>query len=78
MKYITAFWDWVDNRVVVRRILTLGTFVMTVWAIQWAMVFAYHMPRSGAEVAMIISAVMVPLATLQGYLFSAYSKGREA
>lgn len=78
MKYLSMFWDWVDTRVVVRRILTLGTFAMTVWVIQWAMIFAYFTTRTGAEVAMIIGAVMVPLTALQGYLFSAYSKGREA
>lgn len=78
MKPLTVFWDWVDTRLVVRRILTLGTFAMTVWVIQWAMIFAYDTSHSGTEVAMIIGAVMVPLTALQGYLFSAYSKGRKA
>lgn len=78
MKAITAFWDWVDTRAVVRRVMTLGTFVMTVWVIQWAMVFAMSSPRSGADVAMILGAIMVPLNALQGFMFAAYAKGREA
>lgn len=78
MKLATAFWDWVDRRAVVRRIMTLGTFAMTVWVIQWAMDFASASPRSGADVAMILGAIMVPLNALQGFMFASYAKGREA
>lgn len=76
MKLVTEFWNWVDSRAVVRRVMTLGTFGMTIWVIQWSMVFAMTSTRSGADVAMIIAAIVVPLNTLQGFMFSSYSKGR--
>lgn len=78
MSAVTKFWDFIDSRSVVRRIMTLGTFFMTMWVIWWAMGFATTSPRSGADVAMIIGAIMVPVNALQGYLFGAYAKGREA
>ena len=71
-------WDWIENRQLIRRIMTLGTFAMTMWVIGWAMYFAMTSPRTGAEVAMIIGAIMVPVNALQGYLFGAYSTGRGA
>lgn len=73
---MSSFWDWVDRRAVVRRVMTLGTFAMTMVTIWWAMRFAMESPRSGADVAMIIGAVMVPVNGLQGYIFGAYVKGR--
>lgn len=75
---MSAFWDWVDTRLIIRRLMTLGTFAMTMWVIWWAMGFASTSPRSGADVAMIIGAIMVPVNALQGYLFGAYARGREA
>src|SRR5512139_4320892 len=78
VKYVSQFWDFVDSRAVVRRIMTLGTFAMTVWVIQWAMVFASGSPRPGSDVALILGAIMVPLNALQGFLFAHYSKGRSA
>jgi len=78
MNRATAFWDWVDRRAVVRRVMTLGTFVMTVWVIQWAMGYASTSPRDGSEVAMILGAIMVPLNALQGFMFARYAMGRES
>lgn len=72
------FWDFVDSRLVIRRIMTLGTFGMTMWVIWWAMGFAETSTRSGSDVAMIIGAIMIPVNALQGYLFGSYAKGREA
>jgi hypothetical protein len=74
-KLLTDFWDWVDERMVVRRLMTIGTFLMTMWAIKWAMEFALSSPRPGADIAMIIGAVMVPVNSLLGYMFSVYTSG---
>jgi hypothetical protein len=76
MKWLTDFWNFVDSRAIVRRVMTLGTFVMTVWVIRWAMDFASTSPRTGSDVALILGAIMVPLNALQGFLFAHYSKGR--
>ncbi len=70
-------WDFIDNRAIVRRIMTLGTFAMTLWVIWWAMDFAMNSTRSGQDVALIIGAILVPVNSLQGYIFGAYSRGRE-
>ena len=76
MKLMTEFWDWVDTRAVVRRVMTLGTFALTVWTIWWATEFAEASPRPGSDIAMIIGAVMVPINWLMGHLFTWYSKAR--
>lgn len=76
MKYLTAFWDFVDSRAIVRRVMTLGTFALTVHVIVWAVWFATTSPRTGAEIAVIIGAVMVPVNVLQGYMFARYSQAR--
>lgn len=68
---------WIDRYRIVRRVMTLGTFATTIWAIAWAMQFASASPRAGSDVAMIIGAVLVPVNSLLGYMFSSYSKGRE-
>ena len=75
---IANFWRVIDERMLIRRLMTLGTFAMTMWVIWWAMEFASTSPRNGSDVAMIIGAIMVPVNALQGYLFGAYAKGREA
>ncbi len=75
---IANFWRVIDERMLIRRLMTLGTFAMTMWVIWWAMGFAASSPRSGSDVAMIIGAIMVPLNTLMGYLFAAYNQGRAA
>lgn len=75
---IANFWRVIDERMLIRRLMTLGTFAMTMWVIWWAMEFAESSTRSGSDVAMIIGAIMVPLNTLMGYLFAAYNQGRAA
>lgn len=66
----------IDEHMLIRRVMTLGTFFMTIWVIWWAMEFASSSPRTGSDVALIIGAIMVPLNTLMGYLFAAYNSGR--
>ena len=75
---MSKFWDWIDSRIVIRRVMTLGTFAMTMWVIWWSMKFAMESPRSGSDVAMILGAIMVPLNSLMGFLFSSYNQGRAA
>ncbi len=72
------FFEYVDKYMLIRRVMTLGTFAITIWAIWWAMEFAMSSTRAGADVAMIIGAILVPVNSLQGYMFGSYSRGREA
>jgi hypothetical protein len=70
--------DWVSRvgQIEVARPVTLGVTVwMTYNAYQWAAAFADASSRGGAEVAMIIAAVIAPVSVLQGYVFKAYIGG---
>lgn len=69
---------FIDQHMIIRRLMTLGTFAMTMWVIWWAMEFASTSPRSGSDVAMIIGAIGAPLNALMGYLFAVYNQGRAA
>lgn len=76
MRLLTAFWDFVDARAVVRRI-ALGVTVWMSWAsFDWAMRFADATDKAGAEVGLIIAAVTGPVAALQGFVIKIYSEGR--
>lgn len=78
MSPLTQFWDWVDSRAVVRRIVLFITLWMTWRAFVWATEFTYAHPTvAGSEVALIIAAVTAPITVLQGYIFKVYSDGRD-
>jgi hypothetical protein len=75
---IAAFWDWVDSRSVVRRLVLFITLWMTWLAFQWAADFALVViDKSGIEAAAIIAAVTAPISVLQGYVFKVYAEGRK-
>ena len=76
MKHLTAFWDWVDSRSVVRRISLFITIYMSYESFMWAAEFATTTEKSGAEVGLIIAAVTGPVAALQGFVLKTYSEGR--
>jgi hypothetical protein len=68
--------DFIDRRHVVRRVI-IGIFVwQTVDAYLWAKTFAYHVGTSGAELALVIGAVTVPVTILSGALFKFYDAAR--
>lgn len=73
---INRFWDWVDTRSVVRRIVLFVTLWMTWAAFVWAAGFAETTDKSGVEVGLIIAAVTAPIAALQGFVFKVYSESR--
>lgn len=76
MSAIKAFLDFIDNRVVVRRIVLFATLYMTWDAYRWAAIFATTTDKTGAEVGLIIAAVTAPISVLQGFIFKAYSEVR--
>ena len=75
-KMITRFWDWVDSRAVVRRIILVFTLYMTWLVTHQAWLFAHTSTHDGIGTAAIIAAIMAPTAALQGFAFATYSKGR--
>ena len=76
MSLISDFWDFVDNRLIVRRINLFVTVYMSYEAFRWAAEFATTTDKSGAGVGLIIAAVTGPVAALQGFVLKVYSEGR--
>ena len=77
---ITAAFEWVERRLdeggwVRRSYLVLAT-AMTWKYVLWAMEFAVQSPRDPSGVAMIITAIGVPVAAVQTFAFNAYLKSR--
>lgn len=71
-----ALLDFLDNRAVIRRIVLFVTLWMTWRGFEWAGQFASTTPKSGLEVAAIITAVTAPVAALQAAVFKVYSSSR--
>lgn len=70
-------WDWIDDRAIIRRSLTIGTFIAVLITLRWSMGFAETSPRSGGDVALILGAVWGPLSALMGYTFGQYTASRK-
>lgn len=77
---ITFAFEWLEKRLddggwVRRAYLVLAT-AMTWKYVLWAMEFAVQSPRDASGVAMIITAIGVPVAAVQTFAFNAYLKSR--
>lgn len=76
--WTTRFWDFIDNRCVVRRIV-MGLMIWMTWdAYHWAAHFADTTQRTGSDVSLIIAAVLVPVMGLQGAVFKFYGDKRQS
>lgn len=71
-----AFWDWVDNRYIIRRLLLVATFALTTHSYFWAIRFAEETTKSGAELGLVIAAVTAPISLLMGTIAKIYADGR--
>ncbi len=74
-RWFEAVFDFIDRRAIMKRVMTLGTFVVVIEVIMWSMWFAQTSPRSGVEISVILAAIMVPLNGLMGYMFGQYVQG---
>ena len=74
---INLFWDWIDDRSIIRRLSFGITIWMTYQSFQWATEFASTTTKDGAEVGLIIAAVTGPIAALQAFVTSTYSISRD-
>lgn len=73
---ITAFWDWLDNRGIIRRIV-LAVAIYQGWLVTvWAMSFSEVSARPGIDIAAIIAAVSMPVSTFGGFVFKAYLESK--
>ena len=68
----TEVFDFIDRRYITRRIMSMGTFAMVLYALFWCFDFAQSSQRTGVDVAAIIAAVTAPLNLLMGYMFGQY------
>lgn len=74
---MNRFWDWIDKRGVVRRVV-LGIAVWMTWrATVWATAFAQASDKPGIEVAAIIAAATAPLTLFTAAVFKAYVESRQ-
>lgn len=76
---ITKFWDWIDGRGVIRRIVLAVTMWMT-WSVTlWATEFADKalvMNRITTQTVAMVGAVTALVAALGGYVFKLYLDSR--
>ncbi len=68
--------DFIDARQVVRRAMVLIVLWQLVDAYVWAKAFAERPGMTGAELAAVIAAILVPVTALQGVLFRMYDSSR--
>jgi hypothetical protein len=78
--YITKFWDFVDTRGVVRRIVLGVTMWMTFWISYRMTEFAFAAlaanKLSEGNIILAITAISAPIAGLGGYVYKVYLDSR--
>jgi hypothetical protein len=75
----TRFWDFVDSRGVIRRVvLAIAIYMLWVqanWANEYALTALAH-GKSDASIAAIIAAISAPATMLVGWVFKTYADSR--
>lgn len=71
-----AFWDFIDERVIIRRLVLLFTLFMTYYGTEAAIAFSASSKFDGAGTAMVIAAILAPIGALQKFTFDMYSAAR--
>lgn len=78
MRVATQFFDFLDQRRIVRRAMVLVVLWQLVDSYLWAKGYAATTTRTGVEIGLVIAAVLAPVTTLQGFLFRVYDGSRQA
>lgn len=68
--------DLFNKHMLMRRGTMVWMMWLTTYVILWATGFATTSLRPGAEIAMMIGALLAPIATLQGFVFKFYNEAR--
>lgn len=76
-KYITKFLDFVDNRMVVRRIMLGIVAWMFVDSYIWAKQYAVRPGITGLELSAVIAAVLIPATYILKELVQSYTDMRK-
>jgi hypothetical protein len=76
---LTKFWDFLDTRGVIRRVV-LGIAIYMLWVqANWANEYALTalaLGKSDASIAAIVAAISAPATMLVGYVFKNYLDSR--
>lgn len=72
-----AVLDFIDQRKVVRRIMVLGVFWAMIDVYVWAKGYAATSGLTGVELGAVITAVMIPITALTGFIFKTYDQSRQ-
>lgn len=78
MNQVSALFDFIDRRQIVRRTAFFVLLYMTWESFQWAMHFAETTDKAGAEVGLIVAAVTGPVALLQRSVIDLYNQSRNS
>lgn len=71
------FWDWFDKRDIEKHLIAVSTLLVTYMVIKWSMHYAeMNVARSGTDIAAVLAAINVPIATLQGAVIKWYFNAR--
>lgn len=77
--WLTKFWDFIDNRGVIRRIVLGAAMWMTFWVSFRMTEFAFAAlaaDKISGNIPLIIGSVTAPIVALGGYVFKAYLDSR--
>lgn len=75
---MTAFWDWFDSRRIEQHLVAFFTLAISYMALKWSMHYAdVNEARSGTDIAAIIAAISVPVATFQGAVIKWYFEAHD-
>lgn len=75
--WATGFMDWLDNRMIVRRVLLLLTMYLVWDSYAWCKQFAVSTTRDGLQIAAIIAAVTGPVTVLLKFVLDNYTDARK-
>lgn len=76
LRATSRWWDFVDNRGIVRRIV-LGIAIWMTWrAADWSMSYAEQWHTDGLQSAALVAAVQAPITMFCAAVFRHYCDGR--
>lgn len=75
---LRRFWDWVDERSIVRRSVLAWTMFLTGAAGYYGWEFAHFSKFDGSGTALIIAAFTAPVTILQKAALDAYLKAKDS
>ncbi len=78
--WVTSFWDWIDTRGVIRRLVLFAAMWMTFWVSFRMTEFASAALAMGkiseGSIVAAIGMITAPVVALGGYVFKAYLDSR--